>query len=213
MEGSPGRRSRGCAAAINFKTILDQTDVNGITATELIHEQINTLATDTDSTYTNQDFLNQYDPADFAAGTFTYFFESSLKTSAGTGYAQLYNRTNSTAITGSEVTTTGTAYTRVRSGDITANMPSAAKNLDTQLKNSAASGNTTSAASSWLIIQISSLQVPESLLFLLPLVIFLPKIFSKQGFNFSLVNFNFTVVDKMRRRKHTEYISLERKKG
>ena len=40
------------------------------------------------------------------------------------------------------------------------------------LKNN--STDTTSAASSWLIIQASSLQIPENLLLLIPLAIFLP---------------------------------------
>ena len=166
--------SSATASIANAKIIQEQSDVGGITDVELYYSYINTLATDTDSTYTDQDFLNQFDPDNFAAGTFTYYFESTIKTSnaASTAYAQLWNDTDSSAITGSEVTTTSTSYARSRSGDITANMPSAVKNMDNQLKNQAT--DTTSAASSWLIIQVSSLQIPENLLFALPFVVFMP---------------------------------------
>lgn len=60
-------------------------------------------------------------------------------------------------------------------------MPTAARNMDTQLKYSVASGNATFASSSWLIIQVSSLQVPENLWLLLPLALFIPKLLGKQS--------------------------------
>ncbi|KKT43958.1 MAG: hypothetical protein UW33_C0016G0002 [candidate division WWE3 bacterium GW2011_GWF1_44_14] len=97
----------------------------------------------------------------FEGGTFNYFYESTMKTSAGTGYARLYNSTAGTAITSGEITTSSTSYTRIRSGNITASMPSAtgsfliAQDLDTQAKNSAT--NTTSLANSWIIVQVSNL--------------------------------------------------------
>jgi hypothetical protein len=314
----------------------------------LVHQYINTLATDTDSTYTDQDYLNEFNPENFNAGTFTYYFESTLKSSGGsggTGYTQFWNDSDTSAVSGSDVSQAGftvdetvgvsgddsyqdnvgandptfsyirgltdsywgsarwsinipqgseitaayaslvcasiswndiradlyfqdtdnagqftsndddisdrtrtsekstwseddmtylaytntsslvspiqevidrpgwspenylalviddtdsnydwqfvqydlgpgmyppklyikySDYRRQRSGDITSNMPSAAKDMDTQLKNNAT--NTTSASSSWLIIQVSSLQVPENLLFFLPIVFFMPYI-------------------------------------
>jgi len=72
-----------------------------------------------DATYTEKDFDNLYDADNFVSGTFTYYFESTLRT------------------------------------------PSA-NNMD--------------VSNSWLIIQITDLQVPEIVIFLIPVIIFLPKI-------------------------------------
>jgi len=161
------------AIMANAKIVLVQSDANGITALETVQQYINTLATDSDTSYTGQDYLNQFDLSNF--GVFpTLYFESTLKTSAGTGYASLINNVNDTAITGSEISTTSTSYTRVRSGDISLNLPRIAANMDTQLKNSAS--GTTSVSNSWLIVQVSGLMVPEKVLFLIPFIIFLPKL-------------------------------------
>jgi hypothetical protein len=150
------------------KIILNQSNAGGITATELVHQQINTLTTDTDNSYTTQVYPNRFNPnlesseVSLSGGNFAYYYEATLKTTAGSAYAQLYNTTSSAAVAGSEITTANTGYTRIRSGDITANMPSypaylLAQSLDTQLKNSASSGNTTSASNSWVIIQVTNL--------------------------------------------------------
>jgi hypothetical protein len=155
------KASDGTAHITNAKIILDQSDVNGITDTEIIHQQVNRGVSTTSSSYVNQVFYNRFNPelessqVSFAGGNFNYFFESTLKTSAGTGYAQLNYATSA-----SEVTTTNTDYERVRSGDITSSLPSFpstynAVNLDTQIRNSAS--NTTTASSSWLVVQVTNL--------------------------------------------------------
>jgi len=178
------------AQSANSKLVLTQTDAGGLTSMEIIHHYVNTLATDTDSTYTDQDYLNQYDPGNFVGGTFTYNFEATLKTSAGTGYAKLKNDTDGNEIDDdagcsgdgnptSEITTDGTDdndYDRIKSAALGAacDWPTAAKNMDTIAKNSAASGNTTSVSNSWLIITVSNLQIPENLLLFIPAVLFLP---------------------------------------
>ncbi len=133
----------------NAKLIIEQTHADGLTGIELIHEHINTLATDTDSTYTSQLFQNTFTPANLS--TTISYFEATLKTSAGTGYAQAYNNTAAAAISSSEVSTASTSYTRVRSSSLT--MPVSASELDTQVKNSAT--NTTSVGSSWFVIHLS----------------------------------------------------------
>jgi hypothetical protein len=146
--------SSATASIANAKIIIEQTDAAGITSTQLVHSYVNTLATDTDSTYTNADYINKFDPANFSAGTFTYYYEGTIKTSAGTGFTQLYNRGDSTAVSSSEVSTTGASYSRQRTaGSIT--MPASAKDMDSQIKNSAS--NTTSVSNSWLIIEVSNL--------------------------------------------------------
>ncbi|MBU0975258.1 hypothetical protein KJ918_00510, partial [Patescibacteria group bacterium] len=151
----------------NAKIIHQQSDgVSGIISTEIIHQQVNTLSTDSDSTYTNLEYLTRFNPdlessqVSFSGGNFSYYFEATMKTSAGTGYTQLMNRTSNSAITSSEITSTSANYERVRSSDITSNMPSFpstyfAQNLDTQIKNSAT--NTTSVSSSCFIIQVDNL--------------------------------------------------------
>ena len=164
---------------VSAKLLISQTAAGGLTAMQLVHQHVNTKITDTDSTYTDQDFLNQYNPSNFVGGTFTYYFESTLKTSAGTGYAKLKNDSDTDEIdnpTTSEVTTTDNDYVRVRSSALGSNSdwPTAAKNMDTIAKNSAASGNTTSISSSWLIIEISNLQIPENLLIFIPVIVFIP---------------------------------------
>jgi len=177
------KMSAGTGDIANAKIIIGQTAAGGLTDIELVHEYVNTLATDSDITYTDQDYLDQYDPTNsFLGGTFTKYFEATLKGSTGTGsvYAILKNDTDGTTISGSEISTGNTSYTRVRSGDITSNMPSSAKNMDTQLKNLEVAGGTTSAADSWLIIQVSNLQIPENLLFVIPLAVFIPVVLRKR---------------------------------
>jgi len=171
----------------NAKLIIKQTASGGLTKLETVHQYVNTLITDADSGYTNQNFINQFTPSNWVGGTFTYTFEANLKTSAGTGYAKLKNVTptvdeidddggcggdgNPT----SEISTTITTYyDRVTSSALNTacDWPSSTKNMDTIAKNSAS--NTTSVTNSWLIIDVTSLQIPENLLVLIPIVIFVP---------------------------------------
>ncbi len=59
--------------------------------------------------------------------------------------------TDSTAISGTEVSTANTDYTRLRSGELSTHMPTSTKNLDTEIRNSA-SGTTTLTSSRLIII-------------------------------------------------------------
>jgi len=155
------------ARIANAKIILDQSDANGIRDLELYHMQVNSLMTDADATYSNAYRYTLFNPGisatqiSFEGGNFNYFYEATLKTSAGTGYARLINATSGAAISGGEITTAATTYTRVRSGDISSGMPTAQSTLssgqtmDTQIRNSAT--NTTSVANSWVVIQVTDL--------------------------------------------------------
>lgn len=49
---------------------------------------------------------------------FSFYFEASLLATAGTAYAQLYNRTDSAAVAGSTVSTGSATLVRQRSGEI-----------------------------------------------------------------------------------------------
>jgi hypothetical protein len=140
------KTSANTAQIANARIVLDQSST--IYSTELVYNLINTLHTDADSTYTAQSGLNYFDPSYFSDST-TYYYESDVKTSAGTGYSQLYNSSDAAAVSSSEVSTTGSSYSRQRSAALT--MPVTAKVLDSQVKNSAT--DTTSISSADLIIQ------------------------------------------------------------
>lgn len=151
--------SGAVASLANAKIIIDQTDAWGITATQIVHQYDNTLATDADTTYTSQNSYNQFNPANFVADTITYNFEVTIKTSNGSNayFAQLYNSTDGSAISGSELTASDTSYIRkITSSPIT--MPASAKNMDIQLKN--ASTSTTSVSNSWLVIDLTFINGP-----------------------------------------------------
>lgn len=127
--------------------------------------------------YVSQNYLFQYNPANWAAGTFTYYFGGVISTNNGSdsAYAQLYDVTSASAISGSAISTTNTAYTLVNSGSVTS-MPSTADDMDTQINNT--SSGTGYTVASWLMIDVSSLQTPEHVLPLLPLAFFIPLILS-----------------------------------
>lgn len=113
------------------------TGTFGITATTTS----SSYSTDSKALYAN------IDVADYTSAS--YFFEAVLKTSAGTAYAQLYDLTSAAAISGSEVSTTATSNTRIRSSEITL---LTAKNYTVQYKNSA-SNTTTYYGSKVIAIQ------------------------------------------------------------
>ncbi len=78
----------------------------------------------------------------------TYYFEAVIKTSAGTGYAQLYD-TAGNAISGTEVSTASTTRVRVRSAAFT---PSATGTYTVRIKNNG-SNTTTYYRASIVVVQ------------------------------------------------------------
>ncbi len=137
----------------NAKIVFTQSNTMGISKVELHHQLINTPVTASSDTYLSQLFPITYDPNRFTGARFNYYFESILQATAGTAYSQLYNVSDSASITDSENSVTSTNYNRIRSKEITASLPSSAKNLDTQIKNS---GNgTTVTTASHLIVPLS----------------------------------------------------------
>jgi len=161
------------AQIANAKIILEQTDAAGITNVELYHMYASIDVQTTSTTFVRGTFMNEFNPSNFTGGTFTYFSEATLRvtTSGPTATADLYNTTDAVAITGSTVTETTTQMTRDRSADITANMPASAKDLEGELKTDS---GTAQVADSHLVIQVSSLTVPEKTLIFFPLALFLP---------------------------------------
>ena len=148
------KTSAGTADIANAKIIIDQDGSGaGLSLTEVVHPFFTSVKTDADATYSALNYNNYYDAELFARVSPTQYFESTIKTSAGTGYAQLYLSSTTTPVGSSEVSTTGTAYSRQRSSAITASLPSTGADLDVFAKNSAT--NTTSLASASLINQIT----------------------------------------------------------
>jgi hypothetical protein len=149
------KTSAGTTANIaNAKIILDQTISTGVSRVTLYHQLINTSVNDTDSTYTAQSFPMQFTPANNTGGIFNYFFETDALVTGNTGYARLFNSTNSSAITDSEISSNQTSFTRIRSTNLSSTLPTSAATLDTELKNS--SSDTTIASASFLITQYTA---------------------------------------------------------
>jgi hypothetical protein len=110
--------------------------------------------TDTDDTYTSPGAKLTFTPGNFAGARFAYYYESILQTNGGTAYSRLYNTSDSNEVTDSEIDTTQTAFFRVTSPEITGNLPTETKLIDTQLKNSAT--NTTTASGSWIVVTMTA---------------------------------------------------------
>ena len=165
--------SSNLANLSNAKLIIVQTSSGGLTKMEIQHcyniESVTTAGTG----YFVSGNTNQYTPANWAGGTFTYFYAGTLTVNGGTGDYQLRNTTDSSDITSSLITTTSTSDSYVVSSSVT--MPGSTKTLDMELQNTNNSFNAT-IEGSWLIIDVSSLSTPENVLIFFPIIPFLPKI-------------------------------------
>jgi len=119
----------------------------------MVQQILPTSGTDADGTYTSQNYPNLLTKANFVGDNVFYYYEAVMKTSAGTGYSQLYNRTDSSAVSGSELSTTSTSYQRKYSADL-ASALTTIRDYDSQIKGG--SGTTASVASSWIVVQIGA---------------------------------------------------------
>ncbi len=135
--------------------IIQQTSTLGLTKMEIQRLSVSTALTNNTSTYVSQNMMNQFNPASWSGGTFQYYYEATFKTGnvSNAAFTQLYNTSDAAAIASSEVTTNSNTVVRQRSGTLT--MPTAAKELDTQIKN--ASTNVSTVNGSWLIVDVSGL--------------------------------------------------------
>ena len=136
-------------ASLRASRLIVLQEASSISATEtyiLLHDKINKGAAYGNSPYT-QSF--NYDSSRFD-GTVNVYFEATMMTDAGTGYARLYNNTDGAEVANSEITTTSTSMVRVRSSALTL---SSGKEYTMQLKGE--STNTTYITSAVLIIQQS----------------------------------------------------------
>lgn len=148
-------------AIANAKIIIDQSDASGLMKVQTFHLYNNKVKYDSDSTYTKLDYANQFNPGNFVADNVTYFLESSLSTTNGTGYLRLFNLTDNSALSSTEIGLDTFGLVRVRSANpINAYLPTSAKNLDVEIKNSAS--YTTGSNVSWLIINLQRYPDPAS---------------------------------------------------
>jgi len=159
----------------NANLIIEQTAAGGLTKLELVHMYINSLTTVTATGFADSDFDNQYTPGNWVGGTFTYYFESVMI--EGGAAATANARLSDTGITNDELSSDSSTYDVQKDppGSRTAlgNMPGSTTTLDTQIHSNSGSVSA-SFTGSWLIIEISSLQIPENLFILLPLAILIP---------------------------------------
>lgn len=145
----------------NAKIIIDQTESGGIKKLELAHQYLTTDRSQTNTSYTQDSFVNDYQPENFdTPHTRKTYFDVTLKTTGGTGFASLYNVSGAEAIDApinSEVTTTSTSYEQKKSNNLGDNTdwPMSTKSLDTIIK--ASSTFTTTISSSRLLIEIANI--------------------------------------------------------
>jgi cellulose synthase/poly-beta-1,6-N-acetylglucosamine synthase-like glycosyltransferase len=170
--------SSGGAYLVTAKIVVQQTSSTGLTKTEIYHTYDNTYITNTTTTLTGQSFFNEYEAGNWAGGTFTYYFEATMKSSVNTDTvtAQICYQATSACDTavGNTSTTSSTSLTLVRSSSF-ASAPPDGKELDAGIKVTTG-GDTITVNHAALVIDVSSLQTPENLFPFLPLLIFLPKI-------------------------------------
>lgn len=162
------RSTAGYGYIANAKIILVQSDAsNGISALETTQHFVNAVfASASYGTYSK--YLNYYDSANFSGGNFAYYHEGSIRTTGGSADVGCLS-TGSGCAYSSTLTTSSTSYVRVRTAAITP----ATNVLD--YESLATSGYT---SSSWLIIEVSSLQVPENTWIFIPAALIFPKLIS-----------------------------------
>ena len=145
----------------NAKIVIDQTESGGVKELELAHQLVTTERTQTNTSYTQETFTQSYTPGSFETPhTRKVYFDTTIKTSGGTGYAQLYNISDTDAIdtsVTSEVTTTSTSYEQKLSSNLGRNSdwPTATKSLDAIIK--ASSSQTAYISSARILIEIANL--------------------------------------------------------
>lgn len=145
------KTSSGTASIANAKLIIDLT--GSLDKIQTIQQLLHTSYTDADAAYTSQNPLNLLTMANFAGNDIHYYYEAVMKTSSATGYTQMYNATDSSAVTGSELSTTSTTFERTYTSDLDASLTTA-KNYVSQIKGGAS--NTTTISNAWMIIQIGT---------------------------------------------------------
>lgn len=150
----------------NAKIILDQSSTSGISATEVVETYNNTKAQNATTSYVSQNYPNNYTSGNFSGTSITRFLDTTFyftaaKGSGTTAFVQFSQGTG-------EVSTTATAATFARASVVE---PSDADH-DVQLKATTAGTSTSNVTN--LVIQMSSMPVPESSLLMLPLILFMP---------------------------------------
>lgn len=152
------------ASLSNAKIVHVQDQGTGLTAVELHHPLITTARSQTNSTYTQESYFNQFDPSSFAnTNVVRAYYEATMRTSTGTGHSALYDTNASNIIddpNNSELVTSSTSFQRLRSPNLSFNTdwPTISSELTSILKNE--SGATTYVSNSSLVIQAVAL-APE----------------------------------------------------
>jgi hypothetical protein len=155
------KSSSGTAAIANAKIIIDQSEASGLMKIQTFQLYNNAVKYDSDNTYTGLAFYNEFNPGNFLADHISYYLESSLSTTDGTGYARLTNATDNIALSSTEINVNTFGLVRTRSDNsINSYLPADIKNLDVELKNS--NGYTTGSNNTWLIVNLERYPDPAA---------------------------------------------------
>jgi cellulose synthase/poly-beta-1,6-N-acetylglucosamine synthase-like glycosyltransferase len=173
--------SSGTSAIVdNGNVLINQSATGGITKAEIYHTYCSDPSSTSSTTLVDSptDCFNKYDSSNWAGGTFTYYYSGTMKSSSSsdTVTSQLCYKTSTacdTLVSGSSFTTNSTSLAYVYSSGFSP--PTGGVELDAGMKVSNGS-DTNTLNSSQLVIDMTSLSVPENLLSFFPLAIFLPKI-------------------------------------
>lgn len=177
------KRATANGDIVNARLIIEQnaTVSGGISALETVQMYNNREISSTSQTAARKNFDNYYDVDNFS-GTINRYAESTMRVSAALNNATVYAKLCTTSETGcsSEVSTTSATANRVRSAAFT---PTDNNNYDSYIRCQSEGGDCSSNsktgysdADSWMVIQLSSLPVPEIAILALPAMFALPKI-------------------------------------
>ena len=174
-----------CSASIaNARIIFEQdaTVKGGIQALETMQLYNNREISTTSQTPARQNFDNYYDVDNFSTATINRFAESTMRVSAAANNATVYTKLCTTSEAGCsvEISTTSASATRKRSAAFS---PTDNNNYDSYIRCQSDAGNCSgdsktgfSDSDSWMVIQLSSIPVPEIAILALPAMFALPKI-------------------------------------
>jgi len=179
--------SGSTGAIANAHIILYQSAAGGVVKTETIQMYNNYQRAVTTSTVDYWPNRFERNNLERTGETVTYFNESDMintncpkNGTCGSDGVSLYNADDLTGISSSSANTdVDSVLTRVRGTDISANLPAAGSPKNLVILISPYSGQTLTTNKTWLIIQISDLNVPEIALAALPIVFFIPKVINK----------------------------------
>ena len=147
------RSSDGSVRISNAKLIFSQSEAGGVTALQTVQSYDTTIFERTASSFAESYSRNYFDSTNFVGyDTLEYYYEVIIKTNAGTAYTLLRDNTAGSDLSGTQLTTTNTSYTQLKTSDLSGVLPSAGELVPRTRASS--SSYTASQISSWLVIDL-----------------------------------------------------------